>query len=403
MPPLGPLHEKLFAHVANCTIRWNHAVCSVQYPRQELMTNDPNRNPGYVTDPGVKRSENQDVLAVRELPEGMLLAVLDGMGGHLGGGQASHMALESIIHEMESAAIQWNDPHQVRNLLEHCLLKANTDVYRASRMDDNVYNMGTTALLVVLQGHEANVGHVGDSRLYLVRGDKAYRITKDHTQVQMLVDGGHISAREAKGHPQGHMLMKAIGIAPQVETEVRKAAIRLKPDDALLLCSDGLYDVVNGTEIARAIRKFSPQLACEKLAELAKQRGGPDNISIVIYRREEKATVGERLSEALDRHYGGIPLKIWISVFFTVLLAAVFIGLAVRAAPRAACLASKPRAVYNRQAIVYGGTHEDSSAAFEPGLVGNPGGLFRRGTCVGGEGSHRDPDSARSGCSKSGH
>jgi len=291
-------------------------------------------NPGYLTDLGSMRTENQDALEVRDVPGGILMALADGMGGHLGGSMASRMTIETIGHEIGRTEIQWNDPYQVRSLMEQAILRANTEVYRAARQDDEVRDMGTTALVVIVQGRFANVVHVGDSRLYIIRDGRALRVTRDHTQVQTLVDTGRITPGEARTHPEGHLLVRAIGIGPQVEPEVCREPIRLRPGDALVLCTDGLHDIVEGKEIARAVMRFPPQTACEKLVDLANSRGGPDNISVVIYRRDSKPELGERLHDLMNRQYGEIPLRIWLLAFVILLIAAVFLGMAVRAAPR---------------------------------------------------------------------
>lgn len=285
---------------------------------------------GFLTDVGQVRSENQDSFAVRELSWGDLLVVCDGMGGHLGGRVASKLAAETIVHEVEVADIHPDDPHQVRSLLERCLLRANTEVFRAAKKSPEVFNMGTTAIIVMVIGKLAYVGHVGDSRLYLARNGRAVRLTRDQTAAQAMLEMGHIDADDVKAHPESHKLLQAIGIAPQIDPDVRDEPLRLQPFDSILLCSDGLYDVVTGREIGVALGKFAPQSACEKLVELANSRGGPDNITVVTYRREDEDTVVDKLWTGIRREVAGLPLYLWLFAGGSLTLAAVLVGLALQ-------------------------------------------------------------------------
>jgi len=179
-------------------------------------------------------------------------------------------------------------------------------------------------------GKLAYVGHVGDSRLYLAREGKAVRLTRDQTAAQALMEMGHLSAEEVRAHPESHKLLQAIGIGPEIEPDVREEPLVLLPFDSILLCSDGLYDVVDGNEIALALRKFTPQEACEKLVELANNRGGPDNITIVTYRREDEDTMGEKVLAGVRRDFAGLPLYLWLFAGASLTLAAVLLGLALR-------------------------------------------------------------------------
>lgn len=284
---------------------------------------------GKGSDVGKVRSDNQDSFEVRELPAATLLVVADGMGGHLGGKLASRMCVESIVRDVEVSDIQWNDPHQISSLLEQALLKANTEVHRASRQDEDAYNMGTTAVVVAVVGNRAFIAHVGDSRLYLLRDGQPRRLTTDHTAAQFLVETGQISAQEARGHRDSHRLMRAIGILPQVEPDVREEPEVLQQNDALLLCSDGLYDVVKGQEMALAAKRFGPQKAVEKLIELANRRGGPDNVTVVIYRRDDRDGLLTRFGGFLRREERGLPIYAWAVAAGALVLVTTFLTLAL--------------------------------------------------------------------------
>ena len=285
---------------------------------------------GYLTDVGRHRKENQDSYSVREWQHATLLVVADGMGGHRGGSVASRTAVSSIVHDIEAAEIQWKEPHQVNNLIEQAMLKANTEVFRASRESRENYNMGTTAIVVIIVGRFAYFGHIGDSRIYLARNGMARRLTTDHTSAQFLVEAGKLSPEEVQDHPESHRLMRAVGILSNTEPDIRKVPLMLMENDSLLLCSDGLYDVVEGREIGIALQKFHPQKACKKLVELANARGGPDNITIVVYRSQERDGLLEKAAGLMRRPYRGIPLYLWLIAGSALSTAAVLFGLALQ-------------------------------------------------------------------------
>jgi len=283
---------------------------------------------GVATDPGQVRASNEDFGLVRELPEGVLLLVADGMGGHDGGRVASGMAADAIIHELEFAEIQWNDPHQVRSLLEQSLLRANTEVYRAAQASRGNRHMGTTVMAVIMQGCNAHIAHAGDSRAYLVRSGRAFRLTADHSRVQDLVSAGEVSPKDARMHPDVHLLTRAVGAAATLEPDVRRTPLKLAQSDVLVVCSDGLYEKVSGQEIAKAFRLFPPQAACERLVGLANRRGAGDNITVAAYRWNLPESFADRTVRHLTREYGGIPVWTWALAGSLVCLAGVLLGVA---------------------------------------------------------------------------
>jgi protein phosphatase len=283
---------------------------------------------GISTDRGQVRQANEDFGLVRELPQAILLLVADGMGGHNGGRVASELAADTVVHEMEFADIEWKDPHQVRSLLEQSLFKANTEVYRAAQSDPEHRHMGTTLLTVVMQGSNAFIGHAGDSRLYLLRQGRAVRLTADHSRVQDLVASGKLEAREARGHPDAHLLTRAIGVAPELEPEVRRTPLKLAQFDVLVLCSDGLYEKVSGQEIAKAFKLFPAQVACERLVALANRRGGHDNITVAAYKWNLPESAVDKLVRQFTREHAGVPLWMWTAAGTLVALAGLLLGLA---------------------------------------------------------------------------
>ncbi len=144
--------------------------------------------------------------------------------------------------------------------------------------------MGTTATAIVLLDHQLYYGHVGDSRLYLVRGDSISRVTHDHSYVGRLVQNGVISAEEAETHPQRHILTAALGAGAEVSPEIPQDPIELQKGDILVLCTDGLWSLLSENEIQGIVAFNHPPEACRVLIKTTKDRGGPDNITVQVLR-----------------------------------------------------------------------------------------------------------------------
>ena len=144
--------------------------------------------------------------------------------------------------------------------------------------------MGTTATAIALVGINLYYAHLGDSRLYLVRGPQVSRLTRDHSYVSRLVENGLISPEEAETHPQRNILTAALGVGPEILPDVPTQTITVQKNDVLVLCTDGLWGVVNDEEIREAVSQGSAEDSCKKLVELARKRGGPDNITVQVIR-----------------------------------------------------------------------------------------------------------------------
>lgn len=242
---------------------------------------DLNNNvPAALTDTGCERELNEDRYAVIESQSGLAWIVCDGMGGAMGGELAAQLAIDAIRRDLESVPAR-----TPAVAIKGALLEANR-VIVLRRQNPAFANMGTTAVGVIFQGPEVAIGHAGDSRAYLIRDGAIQQITTDHTLVQDLVDRGKIGVEDALSHPQAHVLTRCIGSEPGLDIDVDKFWIWEisdgEPRDVLLLCSDGLYSLVREGEIADAVTQLSPQRACVQLVELAKTRGGYDNITVAI-------------------------------------------------------------------------------------------------------------------------
>jgi protein phosphatase len=238
------------------------------------------------TDVGCVREANED--SGRHIqpndPEiqtrkGTLTIVADGMGGHASGEVASQMAVE-LINEFYYADDQRSAPDALRSAVE----TANAEIYQTSTTDEKYYGMGTTVIALVLLGNTAFSAHVGDSRLYRLRGAELEMLTLDHSQVMEMVKFGIISMEEARNHDDKNVILRAVGTQPGVEVEVSEP-FPVEVGDTFLLCSDGLCDMLDDSEIHRIMTaERDVHAICENLIEEAKASGGHDNITVGIVR-----------------------------------------------------------------------------------------------------------------------
>lgn len=246
---------------------------------RESIGDDP-LVPAAITDTGCERELNEDRYAVIESGSGLAWIVCDGMGGAMGGELAAQLAIDAIRRDLESAPSR-----PVDAALKGAILEANR-VIVLRRQNPAFANMGTTVVGIIFNGPEVAIAHAGDSRAYLIRDSAIQQLTTDHTYVQDLVDKGKISAEDALSHPQAHVLTRCIGSEPGLEVDVDRLWVweipPSEPIDYILLCSDGLYSLVSDGEIANTVATNSPQRACVHLVELARSRGGYDNITVAI-------------------------------------------------------------------------------------------------------------------------
>lgn len=223
-----------------------------------------------LTHRGRVRSANED--AILADPSGALWAVADGMGGHEGGAAAADLVVDSL------AAIR--DGDLPAEALEEAIEAANAAVRAAARAR-GARTMGATVVALYIVHGIAHVAWAGDSRAYLVRGRRLRMITHDHTVVQDMVDRGEIGLDEAEGHPEAHIITRAVGAADEIEVD--HAAVPLVLGDRLLLCSDGLPRCVYESVIeSLATQPGSAQMACEALIRRALEEGAPDNVSVIV-------------------------------------------------------------------------------------------------------------------------
>lgn len=226
---------------------------------------------------GLVRENNEDALLVREP---YLFAVADGMGGYAAGEIASRSTIKafeaatySLRHEQEE--------QNIRKVMLEAFEKANTHVFKMAVSNESYSGMGTTMTALYLPGDgHGYCCHVGDSRLYLFRNDKLEQLTHDHTLVADLQEQGKISDEEAFVHPQRNILLQALGVEETVKADF--FSFRLQEGDRLLLCSDGLSDMLRAAEISRIIGCADPEQAADKLLEQSLDNGGRDNVSLIL-------------------------------------------------------------------------------------------------------------------------
>ena len=246
----------------------------------DSMENNGAFIPAAITDTGCERDLNEDRFSVVECRSGTAWIVCDGMGGVAGGELAAQLAIDAIRRGLEGLPLR---PPEVA--LRTSILEANRIIV-LRRQNPMFAGMGTTVVSAMFQGSEIVIGHVGDSRAYLVRDGAMQALTTDHTYVQQLVERGQVKIEEALVHPQSHILTRAIGSEPSLEVDLKKFWIcpvnGNEQRDKIILTTDGLYSHVSDDEISDIISNSTAQSACRKLVELAKERGGYDNITVAV-------------------------------------------------------------------------------------------------------------------------
>lgn len=230
-----------------------------------------------LTDVGLLRSVNQDAYYID--PEGRFFIVADGMGGHAGGQEASRIATQTIQSYLSEG---WDSPRSSRALLEGALDAANKAIVNDQRQHPERADMGTTAVVVIFRDDDQPwCAHVGDSRLYRLRGAKLEQITEDHTWVAWAIRMGDITPDQARTHPLRHVLAQCLGREDLKQIDVQP--FQTQPGDRLLLCSDGLTEELSDQLIASHLKSIRVcERAATELVRAAKDRGGRDNITVIV-------------------------------------------------------------------------------------------------------------------------
>ena len=240
-----------------------------------------------LTDVGRKRSHNEDSFLIDE--ELQLFIVADGMGGHAGGGTASRLAVETIDGVMRGARNSPDNPFVRSASLQDALIpevyrsaveQACAAIFAEAQKQPRLQGMGTTVISLLVQDEYVFFAHVGDSRAYLMRGDLIQQVSEDHSLVNEQIKAGMITAEEAKNSRYKNIITRSVGFEPEVQVDVM--GVVAQPEDHFLLCSDGLANLVEDREMLELVRSSPFEEVPKKLVALANERGGDDNITVIL-------------------------------------------------------------------------------------------------------------------------
>lgn len=262
-----------------------------------------------LTDVGQKREHNEDAIA-SDVEIG-LLVLADGMGGYKAGEVASEIAVLTIIAELKEKLVNWEsgqtEPETGMQLeailIRDAVAKANEAIYSVSQNQPQCAGMGTTLVVALFTNDKVLVGHIGDSRLYRLRGEEFKQITDDHSLLQEQIKSGLITPEQAKYSANKNLVTRALGVDPEVELELHEYEV--ETGDIYMLCSDGLSDLVDEEETKLTLTSLGGnlELAAHQLVELANDYGGKDNISVILARPSQafsaKSGWGQRIFEWL--------------------------------------------------------------------------------------------------------
>ena len=235
-----------------------------------------------LTDLGCVRASNQDAYQVEQLNRNALLCVVcDGMGGAKAGNVASSLAVDVFTQEIKSSFHPGMDQDRLEQMLRNAVKLANFTVYDQSQQFEEFTGMGTTLVAALVQGKNATFVNVGDSRAYEIDRDGIHQITVDHSLVQMMIDRGELTQEQARLYPGKNYITRAIGTEPVTRCDVFTR--KLDRGDCLLLCSDGLTNLVDDQEILfEVVHGVDKRKCCEQMFAIAKNRGAPDNVTCVL-------------------------------------------------------------------------------------------------------------------------
>ncbi|HOK62479.1 MAG TPA: Stp1/IreP family PP2C-type Ser/Thr phosphatase [Soehngenia sp.] len=236
---------------------------------------------GFSTDTGNVRLINQDSLFVSNFHDAFpLFIVADGMGGHNAGEVASKLAVRKVEEIFKEKYATFSKTEDVKETIKNSFVEANNYICEQARLDSNLFGMGTTLTLGFLFKNIFIIGHVGDSRAYLIRNNSIKQLTEDHSLVRKLVLEGRITETEAENHPQKNIITRAVGTDDNVEVDIIE--IKVTAGDIIFICSDGLTNMVRKDKLFEIFTNTNDiQIACDECVKLAKANGGYDNITVI--------------------------------------------------------------------------------------------------------------------------
>ena len=235
-----------------------------------------------LTDTGCVRAQNQDTYFMEQLDRNSAVCVVcDGMGGAKSGNVASSLAAEVFIQEVKRSFSSLMDRSKTDQML-YCAVKlANFTVFDQAQQFEDFNGMGTTLVAALVRGKKVTVVNVGDSRAYAVTQEGIFQLTRDHSVVQMMVDRGELTAETAKSYPGKNLITRAVGTEPIIICDIFHT--EMAKGDYLLLCSDGLSNMMDDQEILfEVVHGADPDQCCQRLLDIAKTRGAPDNVTSVL-------------------------------------------------------------------------------------------------------------------------
>ena len=236
------------------------------------------------TDVGQVRASNQDSYAAGEFQNGVAwVVVCDGMGGNAGGNVASSTAVKSISERTTSGYRDSLTSSSIKNLLVTAITNANFEIFDMAADNPDLLGMGTTVVAAIVTKNAAYIAHAGDSRAYLISPDEIRQLTKDHSLVQDMVEKGEITPEEAQNHPQKNLITRALGVGETLNVDFTVEDI--SQEDNLLICTDGLSNFVEPTDIYRTVVDNSNDNLADILVDMANSNGGGDNITVVVVTR----------------------------------------------------------------------------------------------------------------------
>ena len=235
-----------------------------------------------ITDPGCVRPQNQDTYQIEVLDKNTLLCVVcDGMGGAKSGNVASTLAADVFVEEVRRTWTPNMDMEKLDNMLRGAVKLANFTVFDQAQQFEEFDGMGTTLVAVLIQGKNATIINVGDSRAYALDQDGISQLTNDHSLVQMMVRHGELTPEQARSYPGKNLITRAIGTEASVECDVFHR--RVSKGERMLLCTDGLCNLLDDQEILfEVVHGQGEESICDRLMDIAKNRGAPDNVTCIL-------------------------------------------------------------------------------------------------------------------------
>lgn len=245
-----------------------------------LYPKSPEVTYGYYTYQAATQETNEDAVGYGCGKLGHVLVVADGVGSDERGRTASQMVVNRIVSDVANDAL-W-PPADLA--LKHSLERANVELVAAQQLAPSLKGMASTCVAALIFGNVLYTAHIGNSRAYLVRGKKMWRLTRDHTLVEDLVDSGQVAYDDALQRPEASVLQRVMGIAVDTEVDLLKEPLTLEVGDRVALCSDGILHMVTEREVARLVRELDPQEACNQILGTAYDRQSKDDATIAVMR-----------------------------------------------------------------------------------------------------------------------